>query len=116
MNAHAHPEVLSHAHPRMLAQLDNQYFQGQAESNWVAENHQHTALQVASAPTPDYSWSSPIKYVHMNGQLTPVDNCGDVVMEEAPSLPTGYSIECMANEHMLIVALGNALGNLQLFQ
>lgn len=116
MNVHAHPEVFSHAHPQMLAQLDNQFFQGQAEPNWIAENHQHSALQVASAPAPDYSWSSSIKYVHMNGKLTPVDNCGDVVMGEAPSLPTGYSIECMANEHMLIIALSNELGNLQLFQ
>lgn len=116
INVHAHPEVLSHAHPQMLAQLDNQFFQGQAEPNWIAKNHQHTALQVASAPAPDYSWSSPIKYVHMDGELTPVDNCGDVVMGEAPSLPTGYSIECMANEHMLIIALSNEMGNLQLFQ
>jgi hypothetical protein len=116
MNVHAHPQALSHAHPQMLAQLDSQSFQCQAEPNWITDNHQHTALQVASTPAPDYSWSSPIKYVHVNGELTPVDNCGDVVMGEAPSLSTGYSIEYMANERTLINALNNEMGNLQLFQ
>lgn len=117
VNVRVQPEVLSHAHPQMLAQLDYQVFQDQAEPNWIAEHYQiPPALQVASAPAPDYSWSSPIKYVHMNGELTPVDNCGDVVMGEAPSLPTGYSIECMASEHMLVVALSKEMGNLQLFQ
>ncbi|RAO70724.1 uncharacterized protein BHQ10_006736 [Talaromyces amestolkiae] len=116
VNVHAHPEVLSHAHPQMLTQLDYQIFQGQAEPNSIAQHHQIPALQVASVPAPDYSWSSPIKYVHMKGELTPVDNCGDVVMGEAPSLPTVYSIECTANEHMLVIALSEEMGNLQLFK
>lgn len=112
-NVHAHAQALSHAHPQMLAQLDNQFFQGQAKPNWIAENQQ--ALQVAPTPTPGYSWSSPIKHVHMNGELPPVDNCGDVVMGEAPSLDMGYSIGYMGNEHVLIIAPSNEMGNLQLF-
>lgn len=116
VNVRAHPELLSHAHPQMLAQSDYQISQGQAEPNWTAQHLQTPALQVASSPASDYSWSSPVKYVHMNGELTPVDNCGDVVMGEAPSAPTGYSIECMANEQMLIIALSKEMGNLQLFK
>lgn len=117
IQGHSHGHPMMPAHPTMLARPMQahphlQRMPVQADPRLAIHRQHQTVSPVAS--TDDYSWSAPIKYVHMNGELTAVDNSGDVVMGEAPELETEYSSGLTAEQQMLILALGNEIGQLQI--
>lgn len=96
----AHARVPTHGPTDKQA---HQIVRGKRNPLWVPnDNYQTFGMQVASAPV---VWTPPqspqIKHVHMNGVLTPVDNHGDVIMSDAPSLISIQLAEVLAADPSL---------------